>query len=382
MKILITEQQLKHIFENELSDNIFKNITNAHDYDEILNNVPNRYIKDRTGEIIKMTPEEYYVRCSEIQRVPLIDQYKYIRQDNVNKLIQSVESGNKLNLPWIDYVSHQQEGRHRVMAAKQMGYDYIYVAIFKPIEEDDDEMVFTLNDVINYYDDVKKDENGTFVIYYDTLSDYKHFKNLYPNIDGNDLFYYFLSNKRIKLDTDKNLSELIYSCDLDVYSPEILEFFVKKIKELITYDDFLNKWNFEKEDVDNYLSIGNLFIDDIIHILKDFEDYDNRIKMVYDYIINMINSVHYYQYYYYNDDFFNSENKSYNVEFIPDQKYVKVYSKDNFGKSIFNLKSGKEIFDEYQITLNENEPYVFKKNGDIILTTKNIKEYMAKFPLK
>ena len=61
-------------------------------------------------------------------------QKHYINKDNVNKLIQAVKQGSKLNLPYLDYVNKQQEGRHRVYAAELLGYETIPIAIFKPIQ--------------------------------------------------------------------------------------------------------------------------------------------------------------------------------------------------------------------------------------------------------
>lgn len=101
-------------------------------YDDFLDEKELAYkqrAKNRTGEIVMMSPNQYYHDCSlyGFDHVVPVDHLKQQRGDNVtsiNWLSDQLDSGKKFNLPYINYADHAQEGLHRMMVlGDKYGWD-------------------------------------------------------------------------------------------------------------------------------------------------------------------------------------------------------------------------------------------------------------------
>ena len=122
MKILINERQHRDLVKKRMSScNIFSSSTGVPDYDDVLYNDKGKIV----GEITTMSPDEYFDRCAQLQGTTVDKQYQLIEKPKLNNLADIIKSGEKIDLPFIDYSSGKQEGRHRAYIAKKRGCDSI-----------------------------------------------------------------------------------------------------------------------------------------------------------------------------------------------------------------------------------------------------------------
>lgn len=79
--------------------------------------------------IAEMTPDEYMERCSkQVFETPIEDVHDGMEEkDKISEYAEMMKNGTQFNMPYIDVKNQQQEGRHRAMAAKQLGIDKIPV---------------------------------------------------------------------------------------------------------------------------------------------------------------------------------------------------------------------------------------------------------------
>ena len=104
----------------------FKCDTTISYYNDFLNSTDLKYMqnhKNRTGEIVMMTPMEYFQECAKLFNTSvdaLIDQ----RSDSSTvQYEEDMRNGDKFPLCYIDY-THGQEGLHRMLAAGNVfGWD-------------------------------------------------------------------------------------------------------------------------------------------------------------------------------------------------------------------------------------------------------------------
>lgn len=102
----------------------FKRSTGTSYYDNFLNDEDLKYMqksKNRTGEIVMMSPAEYYKECAtSIFEGSSVTSLKLQRGSN-SELIQQYEedmkNGDKFPLCYLNYPDHAQEGLHRMMSA-------------------------------------------------------------------------------------------------------------------------------------------------------------------------------------------------------------------------------------------------------------------------
>ena len=122
--------------------------------------------KNRTGEIVYMTPEEYYRRCADdifnepIQK--LKDSRSY-RADKISKYKEDMLNGDVFPLCMLNYADKGQEGLHRMLAAGEaFGWDIEYpVLVVSVYDEELEELDRARYDLESYFkwrfsDDVKK----------------------------------------------------------------------------------------------------------------------------------------------------------------------------------------------------------------------------------
>lgn len=99
------------------------NSTHVSHYDNFLNPKDLEYMqknKNRTGEIVYMTPEDYFQECAKnifnVSPQYLKDSRSF-NADTIEKYISDMEHGDVFPLPYINYADKTQEGLHRMMAA-------------------------------------------------------------------------------------------------------------------------------------------------------------------------------------------------------------------------------------------------------------------------
>lgn len=118
----------------------FKPDTTTSYYNDFLNSKDLEYMqaeKNRTGEIVMMTPDEYIQECADkvfngrVDAEGLKYQRSLSRTESGGSLLEKyaddMKSGDKFPLCYINYADHNQEGLHRMMAAGEaFGWDKKY----------------------------------------------------------------------------------------------------------------------------------------------------------------------------------------------------------------------------------------------------------------
>lgn len=267
----------------------FKDRAGIHDYDAVLfgkqDELPKKYA-DWYGEIKFMTKEEYFRECARLQNTSYNDQFKYVVPDKVKKIMENMSKGVKYDMPYLNYVDSSQEGRHRVMAASELGQDKIPILILDK-EEVEEPIKDKLSDMVGIWDDLVKDgefyyfkasgtgwdvldkilsciTRGYDTYYLDYLISLKSYPSLYPN---NELS---IIERDIKwIDTWINPNYINYRGNMEV-SDEVLKLCVVlrclRNNSSVIYS-ILNKGN------DWYLPIPS-------NIRGDFERYDTCFDML------------------------------------------------------------------------------------------------------
>ena len=119
------------LYENNKGTPIF-DITTTGDSSRdrvIPGNKNNEYMekwKGIIGTIEYMTPREYFFRCADALNCSVTDLINQRVEDieSLKFITDNISSGKKLDLPYIDYVTDNQEGLHRMMAvARMFGWD-------------------------------------------------------------------------------------------------------------------------------------------------------------------------------------------------------------------------------------------------------------------
>ena len=251
MKIIVSESQIRHIITEQRGCDVFDDQTTAKDYDDVLNNVGNRILKDVRGSVVRMTPEEYYDRCAQIQGTTIEDQHRYTRSVKVNDLYKLISNGEKLALPYLDYSSRNQEGRHRVAAAQKFGCKIVDVAVFfnngqkDPyyVGWDEEDREYGLSELLGKSEDVLKDQEGNPYVVYNFRDSQQRslFLELYPEFDGkHELLYVAMSkypprlsqSNEFKLDNEFYVTEEPQELTEYIKS-EILHNIVKLIASMV-----------------------------------------------------------------------------------------------------------------------------------------------------
>lgn len=110
---------------------VFKLDTDTSYYNNFLNEKDLAYMqksKNRTGEIVYMTPTQYYEECAKnIFEGTTVYELKRQRKANSEFITQykaDMIAGDKFPLCYLNYADHGQEGLHRMMAAGEaFGWD-------------------------------------------------------------------------------------------------------------------------------------------------------------------------------------------------------------------------------------------------------------------
>ena len=94
-------------------------------YDDYLNGEKNG------GHIAEMSPKEYLQRCAYqiFDSATIESTIAALDEKNVKKYAEQMKSGTKFDMPYLNFMSGQQEGRHRAAAAMQAGIKKIPVLV-------------------------------------------------------------------------------------------------------------------------------------------------------------------------------------------------------------------------------------------------------------
>ncbi len=137
----------------------FKPTTDTSYYDNFLNSSDLDYMqraKNRTGEIVMMSPESYFENCAnygfgkQVSAEDLKTQRRY--DDALNEQYKkAMASGDKFPLCYLNRAEHSQEGLHRMMVAGDLyGWDTEFPVL-----------------VVDVYDQGVEDEKSTLQEIYD-----------------------------------------------------------------------------------------------------------------------------------------------------------------------------------------------------------------------
>ena len=104
----------KLLRENLLTESYgpFKDTTTIPDYENLKNgnydDLPS-YYRNMEAEVVYMSPKEYLASCAKIQGTSYEEQLNIVDKDSskVNKLIDLIDSGVKLNMPYLNFVNGQ-----------------------------------------------------------------------------------------------------------------------------------------------------------------------------------------------------------------------------------------------------------------------------------
>jgi hypothetical protein len=295
----------KLLRENLLTESYgpFKDTTTIPDYENLKNgnydDLPS-YYRNMEAEVVYMSPKEYLASCAKIQGTSYEEQLNIVDKDSskVNKLIDLIDSGVKLNMPYLNFVNGylSQEGRHRAKAAMDLGYTKIPVLVIKSIEKENKQK---LSDMVGVWKDLIKNNYGYKVGF--NLNDTKE-ESIMLNCISKNYDEYFLdkilNTYRFDALYPKGLLSVINKKIIDYYpmdklsENEVGEFITELPDEYekllsIDYDNASDEeykeWNDRlKEMIIPLMNLGMLFImEHNKDVLSQIFEYDYNTKIGY-----------------------------------------------------------------------------------------------------
>ena len=112
--------------------------------------------KNRTGEIVMMSPEDYYWMCSQYgfhKYVPVKDlkRQRSANSDLIEEYKEMMQNGTKFDMCYINKADHGQEGLHRMMAAGDLygwnkKYPVLVIDVYDQDVENDRKLLQEAND--------------------------------------------------------------------------------------------------------------------------------------------------------------------------------------------------------------------------------------------
>jgi len=381
MKIILRESQLEKCMLTETKNcDVFSTHTTAQDYDDVLLNVQGRYQRSMEGKVVQMTPEEYLDRCAQLQGNSIHTQHELLDRSKIRAFAERMSKGEKFALPYIDYYQKQQEGRHRVMAAKYMGCQVVNIGVFNeegredPYSEGwDEEREYTLEDLQDKLSDVFIDPQGVFVSYihdWNHPKDVNRFLNLYPDFEGKgDLFYQRMGvlwqpehTNEFEFGTDH------FVCDED---PQELTNYIWAEILSHTTEEQLSAMGYDGDPDMDFSEVCS-WLYSVARELDVLKDLDKRVN-------RMLNAVFIYTFYRNNWNYFHEVSDKYHV--VLESEVMKVYSTDKYMWDD-RVTSGKELLEENQIQISFEEPVIMTSHGYYLLAREDIENYLGQYPMK
>jgi len=182
---------IKQLLRENLSYGYFKDKTSIPDFDalknDLYNELPPVYQKQE-AHVVFMSKNEYLYECANLQGGSVEQQEAYINKHKVEQYMEDMKSGSKFNMGYLNYVTKQQEGRHRILAAAALGQTNIPVLII----EKKDTSHGSLELKIGEWKDLQKDSDGDFIVKYNLKDSDDDAKLL--RVFANDYDYYLLDD--------------------------------------------------------------------------------------------------------------------------------------------------------------------------------------------
>lgn len=251
---------------NVVGDNIFDKYTHSSFYDDLLKNP--EYMSDHynlKGEVIMMSPNEYYKECAEkifdttpkeLMRQREIDEYSL---QEIKDLILKYK--RQVFLPYINYAEKQQEGLHRMYVAGELfGWNHKFPVL-----------------AINWVDEEKHKQ----------MEHDRYIRRLQQKIS--DAFnraarYEFSSYDEFKEELQYTLDSA-FEYDDDIEKPVKFDFEIDEDDAIVTVDEAQEVFNAksikiieddEKEENDEYSDLDDI-PDEILLNDDSFDDFINKL---------------------------------------------------------------------------------------------------------
>ena len=284
-------QLIKQIIKEELNSSygFFKNKTSIPYFDSILSNqlsnLPEKY-HNWFGEIKFLSAEEYINECAKLQGTSYQQQFKFILKSKVEDIKENMSNGVKYDMPYLNYVDKEQEGRHRVIAANELNQNKIPVlCLYQDVIENDN----NISDMIGKWDDLIK-INDSYYVKFKNNNDFKSKSYLLQCI-AKDYDYYFLDDLFYIL-TNK----------LDVFSFLKLHIKVDGIKKSSIFnnnyvnDDLIkynNKNNISKDVLKIAVAFKTLYHN--MPVIEECVKFDNNFFYLKLLNVDLYDNINYYQ---------------------------------------------------------------------------------------
>ena len=335
---------MKHLIKKLLREGLlneseyFNLKTSAQDYDNLLaknyDAVPEKF-KRYEASIKYMTMKEYIKEVANMQNTSYEEQFKYISEENVNKIMDGMSSGVKYNIGYLNYADIEQEGRHRVVAASKLGLDKIPVLI------------------IDWRPEGAEIEDESFNKSYDlnNFDEYREFSGLFPDVDGflHEVIPHFSRGRNIASSTLENNTFNFSSArnaryrkaNMRVYLPEV--YWDKPFKQL--HDLILKEFNKKPDKVEYAIDVHELTntkleLEDLFTLLTELEPY---MPELFAYIERLIYGVSKYM---------AEEHNSYRIE--TDEYGVKIEIGIDGIANVYS-EDGKDAIEKHDFGFVDNE---------------------------
>jgi len=303
-------ESLKNLNENK-SYGFFKTTSSIPDYEKVLSGknseLPNKY-KHWKGEVQWMSKEDYFRECARIQNTSYSDQFRYVIDNKVQLIMERMEDGIKFDIPYLNYVENEQEGRHRVVAADNLGQKLIPILVLYDVEEDNS---IELSDMLGKWDDLVE-RNGIYYVKFN-ITDWKSGDNLLSSIVS-DYDYYFL--------------DVLFNMYKEHIS--IKDYLVKMIDNQYVFHSFDN--------MVSYVMKNN------IYYYSESDEQFSKEFMLYCFIFKILK---------HNEDIFYDcilrENDTYYLKIVPQDMYVDFENYKNGQDMLIDMSKKKYYVNEYNL---------------------------------
>jgi hypothetical protein len=303
-------ESLKNLNENK-SYGFFKTTSSIPDYEKVLSGknseLPNKY-KHWKGEVQWMSKEDYFRECARIQNTSYSDQFRYVVDNKVQLIMERMEDGIKFDIPYLNYVENEQEGRHRVVAADNLGQKLIPILVLYDVEEDNS---IELSDMLGKWDDLVE-RNGIYYVKFN-ITDWKSGDNLLSSIVS-DYDYYFL--------------DVLFNMYKEHIS--IKDYLVKMIDNQYVFHSFDN--------MVSYVMKNN------IYYYSESDEQFSKEFMLYCFIFKILK---------HNEDIFYDcilrENDTYYLKIVPQDMYVDFENYKNGQDMLIDMSKKKYYVNEYNL---------------------------------
>ena len=331
---------IKKLLREGLESNKYFNLkTGAPDYDNLLSknyDYVSKKLQSYEAYIEYMTMEEYIKEVAQMQRTSYDEQFKYILKQNVNKIKDNMSAGIKYNIPYLNYADKEQEGRHRVLAAHELGLKKIPVLIIDNNSEEED--LFEKTYDLNIFDEALEFSR----LFSDKLDYIPRF------YDGVKMGTLELENETYKFKKPDDLPEVYWNNEVKPLNDLILTTLKKLPKDII--DEAMEDLNITSYELTDLLQLVDYLRDQVPNLNIYLQ------RMIYGVSKYMSDTANYDR----------LEVNDYSMKIDINHKGIaKVYSiegKEEIGNYNFGFKDNEEFYDnlDSEITIKWINKYPLK----------------------